>query len=395
MKLTSVATFAMFSMLASNLACSAGGDGNGSSNSHGNNNTGATSNTGVGDQPNLDPTAGSLNLNTGGNTGSGAKDPNDPRDVPVRTKTCDANGENCTCLRLALLGTLDSAADDTDTQPFIEWLNGNSGGTAVVTMVSTKPTIDAAFLANYDVLLVANVNSWNFSADEKTAVQTWVHDMGGGMVTLTGFVSTATEAAATSQLIDFAGMGYTGTGMGDWTAPDGGGNTPVTYNGGSENLKNCMNLWNGAGDSKAAITTSIPIMPQTGTLEKLTDSLSFVGAYIGWPVKAPTGSTVIATDPMSGKNIAVALEYEGRGRIFSFGDEWVIFANQWQPRGQNTNMSTQGNPCYVPAAGTAPAFYHSVKTLYQTKQFWYDAINWVAPPSECNFTIDDPDVVVK
>jgi hypothetical protein len=36
-----------------------------------------------------------------------------------------------------------------------------------------------------------------------------------------------------------------------------------------------------------------------------------------------------------------------------------------------------------------------VQTLYQTKQFWYDAINWVAPPNECGFQVEDPDVVVK
>ena len=39
------------------------------------------------------------------------------------------------------------------------------------------------------------------------------------MVTLTGFTSVATEPADTSQLVDFAGMGYTGGAMADWTAP--------------------------------------------------------------------------------------------------------------------------------------------------------------------------------
>jgi hypothetical protein len=62
--------------------------------------------------------------------GTGMRDPNDTRDVPVRKKTCDANGMNCTCLRLALLGTLDSLANQKDTQPFVDWLNGNSGGSA-------------------------------------------------------------------------------------------------------------------------------------------------------------------------------------------------------------------------------------------------------------------------
>src|SRR5688572_27090208 len=61
----------------------------------------------------------------GGGGGISTRDPNDMRDLPTRKKTCDANGQNCTCLRLALLGTLDSAADETDTTPFVNWLNDN------------------------------------------------------------------------------------------------------------------------------------------------------------------------------------------------------------------------------------------------------------------------------
>src|SRR5690606_4114384 len=118
--------------------------------------------------------------------------------VPIRQEVCDATGA-CTCLRLALLGTLDSAADDTDTSAFTTWLNGNSGGTAVVEMVTAKPNIDETWLANYDILVVANVNGWIFSDAEKQAIAAW-SGTGGGIISLTGFVSTATEAADTSQL---------------------------------------------------------------------------------------------------------------------------------------------------------------------------------------------------
>ena len=99
---------------------------------------------------------------------------------------------------------------------------------------------------------------------------------------------------------------------------------------------------------------------------------------------------------MTGGNIAVAFEYQGKGRIFAFGDEWVVFSNEWEPSGQPANQQMdQYNPCCVPAAGDVPAHFHSVQTLYQTKQFWYDAINWVAPPNECHLVVVDPDVVVK
>jgi hypothetical protein len=396
MKLRLIANLALFSTLASGLACSASGDGKGSTNQGdgATSSTGATSSAG-GTQPILNTNGGTgPMISVGG--GSGVKDPNDPRDVPVRQKTCDITGTVCTCLRLALVGTLDSSANAKDTKPFIDWLNGNSGGTATVTMVATKPTVDATFLANYDILVIANVNGWTFSAEEKAAVEKWVREMGGGIVTLTGFNSMAAETAATSQLVAFAGMGYSGAGMTDWTAPAAGATTPIYYKGGTVDLRNCLNLWSNAVDKEASQTTAIKFMPQTGPLEKLTASLDYVGAYIGWPVNAPAGSTVIATDPMTGKNMAVALEVDGKGRILSFGDEWIVFTNQWQPTGTFTDMRMDaGNMCWQPAAGTEPGFYQSVKSLYQTKQFWYNIINWVAPPSECNFTIDDPDVVVK
>jgi hypothetical protein len=394
MKLRFVASLAAVAAVSSGLACSAGADGSGSKTNPGTG-SGSSSSGGSGSVV-PEPTAGTLNIQIGGTGASIHMDPNDPRNVPVRTKTCDANGV-CTCLRLALVGTLDSSANAKDTKPFIDWLNGNSDGTATVTMVSTKPTVDAAFLANYDILVVANVNGWTFSAEEKTAVETWVRESGGGIVTLTGFNSEPAEVAATSQLVAFAGMGYDGTTkMVDWTAPEAGKTTPIHYKGGAADLRNCLNLWSLATDKEAANTTAIPFMPQAAPLDKLTNSLTYVGAFIGWPVKAPPGATVIATDPATGKNMAVAYEVDGKGRIFSFGDEWIVFTNQWQPTGTFIDPRMDANnPCWQPADGTNPGFYQSVKSLYQTKQFWYNIINWVAPPSECNFTIEDPDVIVK
>jgi hypothetical protein len=387
MKLRLIAGFALVSSLSMVLGCSAGGDGISSKNDPVDG-AGATSSLG-GSQPDLAPTSGSggtLNVNVGG--GTGVKDPNDPRDVPVRQKTCDATGANCTCLRLGLLGTLESAAVNKDTQPFIDWLNGNSDGTATVTMVATKPTLDAAFLANYDILLVANVNGWAFSAAEKAAVETWVKELGGGIISLTGFVSTPSEPADTSQLISFAGLGYTAL-----RSSENGQPKPVYYKDGTVDLKECL-AWTGGSD--AIITTPIKFTPQTGPMEKLTLSLSYVGAFIGFGVTAPAEATVVATDPVSGQNMAVAYEVDGKGRIFAFGDEWVIFKNQWEPTGNPNNMTMdQYNKCWQPAVGADAGFFQSVKTLYQTKQFWYDAINWVAPPNECNFTVTDPDVVVK
>ena len=338
--------------------------------------TGGTSPTGSGGTI---PTGSGGTIPTAGTSGV---DPSDTRNVPVRQRVCEMGV--CTCLRLALLGTLDSAANQKDTRPFIDWLNGNSGGTAVVTMVSTKPIIDATFLADYDILVIANVNGWTFAASETAAVESWVREKGGGIIALTGFVSTDAEPPATSQLLEFAGFRYQAP-----KTAENGQQEPVYYKGGTTNLKECLS-W--TGTSEAIITTPIKFTPQTGPLEKLTFSLDYVGAYIGWSVAAPPAATTVASDPISGQPIASALELDGTGRIFVFGDEWVIFANQWEPVGTPYNMNQDAsNMCWNAANGT----FHSVQTLYQTKQFWYDAINWVAPPNECGFQVEDPDVVVK
>lgn len=321
---------------------------------------------------------------------TGSRDPNDKRDVPVRKKVCDATGNNCTCLRVALLGTLASAATESDTQPFTTWLNNNSDNTAVVTMVSTKPTVNAEFLKNYDVLIVANINTWSFSGDEKAAVAAWVRQSGGGIINITGFTSTADEPAAASQLIEFAGFKFqqpeTGPALGELE--------PVYYKNGSVDLKKCLH-W--TQTTVSHITSPIKFQPQTlGNFGKLTLNLDYVGAFRGWTVSPPAGATVLGKDPVTSSVIAAAHEVDGKGRIFAFGDEWVIFANQWEPKGlpDNTNKD-QYNPCWYPGDGTTQGFYHSVKSLYQTKQFWFNAINWAAPPNECGFTVTDPDVVIR
>ncbi len=341
--------------------------------------------------------SGGGNLGTGGgldiNQGKGTGMSDDPRDLPVREQVC-VDGA-CTCLRLALLGSLASSADNANTQPFVDWLNNNSDGTATVTMVTEKPVLNAEWLANFDILLIANTNAWTFTEEEKAAVATWSQEAGGGIIAITGFDSEPNESAAASQLLGFAGLGFAGTDLAQATAPPSGEGYPVYYKGGSVDLKQCMVSTN--MNEEAFITTPIKFTPQTDTLEDLTFQLDYVGAFYGWEVtsSAPE-AVVVATDPVTGKNMAVAHEVGGKGRVFAFGDEWVSLANQWVRTGQpnNQNMDS-GNICWVPPTDTEAGFFHSVQSLYQTKQFWYNAINWVAPPNECNFVVQDVDVVIR
>ncbi|MCH2110880.1 MAG: hypothetical protein MK135_16300 [Polyangiaceae bacterium] len=295
---------------------------------------------------------------------------------------CDESGENCTCINMALVGTLDSNATDKDTGAFTDWLNNNSGGSAVVTNVTEKPTLTQEYLRQFHVIVLANINGWLFSEEEKAAVADWVSSDGGGLIALTGFNSDAQEVIDTSQLLSFAGFSYVGAGQSDWTANNG-QNTSVFYQGGMTDLKNCLPSDPNGG---AVITTAVPINDQTGEFEALSANLDYVGAYIGWSVQAPAEATVLATDPISGKTIAAAQKV-GNGKVFAFGDEWVIFRNQWE------GVSTNGDPkCSLDGAGGAEK--HGVNTLYQTKQFWYNAISWSAPPNEC-FQITDNEVIIR
>jgi hypothetical protein len=306
---------------------------------------------------------------------------------PGRAKVCDDAG-NCVCLRLALIGTLDSAANANDTTAFTGWLNSSSQGTATVTTYTTQPTLDDTFLSGYDILLIANVDGWTFSAADKQAVANWVTSTGGGIMTLTGFTSVATEPADTSQLISFAGMGYTSV---ETATPEG---QNINEDAGVTAFPKYCIAWGSSSD--AIITTPIALTPETGSLAALTFDVSYIGAFMGWGVDTPPGSTVVATDPVSNEPMLVA-DVVGSGKILSWGDEWITLENQWVSTGTPPNTQLdQYNQCYhmVNDAGLSDPnnYYYSVQNYYQTKQFWYDAITWVAPPSQCTFTITDPSV---
>ncbi len=362
------------------VACSAGGGPDGPSSVSGHGNTG-------GNGSSLSTTGG-VGVILPGVGGTGQLDPNDTRELPLRELICtnQADPSTCSCLSVALVGTLDSAANNKDTGPFVDWLNGNSGGTAKVTMVPQKPNITAEWLSQYDVIISANINSWTFTPEEKAAIENWARTTGGGIVSLTGFVSTSTEPAATSQLIEWSGIRYNTT-----TTAQNGQSVPVYFGDGTTDLKNCL-AWTGSSD--AIITTPIQFPDLTGTMERLTFELDYVGAFIGYGVDAPPDALVVSTDPTSGANMAVAREVDGTGRVLAFGDEWIIFANQWEPVGNAPNTQPdQYNICWVPPEERTTYEFHSVQSLYQTKQFWYNAISWVAPPNEC-FVIDDPDVEI-
>ena len=93
------------------------------------------------------------------------------------------------------------------TTAFTDYLNAQSS--ANVDMFTTRPTLDATFLAQYDVLIIQwlvdgvsgedGTGYWTFSADEIQALDTWVK-AGGGLITLSGYASARSQNTFRSRL---------------------------------------------------------------------------------------------------------------------------------------------------------------------------------------------------
>ena len=211
------------------------------------------------------------------------------------------------------------------------------------------------------------------------ALKAWV-EAGNGMVTLTGFIgygADAEVATINSLLEPVSGISYNvdkyldsrGGPCGDWLMPDQEkedpcycwGNTVPVYG------------WNAAHDISREIS-QVPIM-------------------FGYSINAPAGAVVVATQDSGPdavtQNAGVAMEV-GKGKVFAWADEWVIFTKQWRD-GDTTpgGADTEYNECYDPEKEQ----YKNAENYFQIPQFWYNVIGWVAPPNDC-FVIDDPVIVI-
>jgi hypothetical protein len=285
-----------------------------------------------------------------------------PRDTDIKEEICDANG-NCYCLRLAVIGTSDSTANDTDVTAFVEWLNTKSS--CSVTMFEERVTLTEAFLAEFDIVLfqlladTANGPFWTYTGDEIAALRTWIEG-GGGMITLTGYNGnmSAEEVATINGLLKPV--------------------TGISYNNDRYLAEACDTCW--------CWGNSVPIYGWNRNHE-ISKNISQVGALWGYSINAPEGAVVVATE--GGRNAAVAMEL-GKGRVFAFADEWVIFTNQWRD-GDTTpgGAADQYNVCY----DMEEQQFNNAENYFQIPQFWYNVIGWVAPPNDC-FIIEDPGVIV-
>jgi hypothetical protein len=262
-----------------------------------------------------------------------------------RSQRCDDQG-HCTCFNIASIGLpghtgFNDGQDSTDA--FTQYLNTQSS--ASVDMFTTRPTLDAAFLGKYDVLIIqwladgfsggSGTGYWTFSSDELQALKAWVQ-AGGGVIALSGYDASSQEVTPVNQLL--------------------GAVTDISY-GTADVLGSNTSYCLGETAPLGGWVQSTPI--GRGITE--------VGAFHGRPVNAGPDAVVDCTD---GGTVYAAHEDVGQGHVFVFTDEWVTYTSQWFG-------IDAGGGCQDASADV----------VYQVPQFWFNAISYASQATECPFTL--------
>jgi hypothetical protein len=338
-------------------------------------------------------TSTTTDTNVGIDTGTETKP--DPDAAVRRQKVCDANGENCKCINLASIGAAASKSYGTgsdSTNEFESWLSTKSN--ANVTFFIDKPgTIDMTWLNNYDVILIQDLRKWVFTVAEQQAFQQWINE-GGGVIALSGYFNDdALEILNPNGLLAPTGMSILadevpsqnacttadGIAAGNLVCP----NSPTNTN--ANPASKCF-CWG----------NSYPVSDFTAN-HPIAVNVKAVGAFRGRAVNVGTGNVVASVGgvPVAGE-ITV-----GKGKVFIFGDEWVTYTSQWTTGGQPVTTVDPYNPCWVdqttaatnPVTG-APFTSCLAGQVFQAKQFWYNAVSFVSPPTQCDFVIKEPEVII-
>jgi hypothetical protein len=294
---------------------------------------------------------GSLGDDTSGPVGTFSSEAGAPADGKApRAQRCDDAGR-CTCFNIASIGLpghtgFQGGMDSTTA--FTDWLNTESS--ASVDMYTTKPTLDADFLAGYDVLIIQwlvdgvsgedGTGYWSFTPAETEALDTWVKG-GGGLITLSGYDAQSQEVTPLNQLVEAT--------------------TDMSY--GTADVLGTVSA------SNYCLGESDPLggWVQTTPIGKHIDE---VGAFHGRPVMPGPKAIVDCTD---GTYVYAAHEDVGDGHVFSYADEWVTYTSQW------FGIDAGGN--------CADA---SANVVYQVPQFWYNAITYASQATACPFTLAGP-----
>ena len=288
-------------------------------------------------------------------------------DAPSHGQRC--NDAGCTCFSVASIGHRGVTGSSTNgmadnTTEFINWLNTESSTT--VDLYETKPTLDAAFLGQYDVLIIQWLADgdggpyWQFSPDEVNALGAWVN-AGGGLITLSGFEPSAAEVGPLNTVLSFSDISYNPDDVLGTCAPT----LPCT-------------CWGG----------TVPVGPWTPG--PIGNNITQVGAYRGRsinPGSATVDASGIGTD--GGVLVYAAHEAVGNGHIFAWADEWVTYTSQWLGIPQSTGGT---NPYTDP---TNMCYQQSASQVFQVPQFWYNAIAYASSATSCSFTINNNTIIPR
>jgi hypothetical protein len=228
------------------------------------------------------------------------------------------DGEGCTCpaLSVAVIGRPGkwgaNPAGDSDTA-LQEWLNSSSAGTAKADNYTQRVTLTQSFLAPYSVIILAGLADesnagpfWTFDASEAAAVQDWVENKGGGLITLTGYSGNGSEVNAPNQLIAFSGISYNMDGI----------------------YATCAD-WRVCG---CALSNTLSDWIRTDpVIANLSNNLTWVGLDNGRSINAPADAHVAAT--VAGPKNALVGKLVGKGRVLVYADEWITYTTQWNGQG--------------------------------------------------------------
>jgi len=192
----------------------------------------------------------------------------------------------CDCLRVAILGSLTSTADDTNVTAFSSWLESRS--TELVGVIPTGTPLTPDVLNPYKVIIVANITGAVISPDDVYNLSQWV-GAGGGLMTLAGFTVNSADMNGTNTLLQPYGISYQLTG-------------DAGIMGGGE-----------------------PSTPVTGFLpHPITTEVNKVGVYYAYPVLGD--GDVVA---QQGGYVLGMAKQVYNGKLFAWADEWIMFSNQW------------------------------------------------------------------
>lgn len=268
--------------------------------------------------------------------------------------------------QVAKYGNQGGTGDNTDA--FQAFMNGNTNGTATMTMRTDFKAITADELSKYDVVILQAqwkqipynpADLWTYTDSDAAALRDWVKDKGGALVTMTGYWS--------DQTIEITPVNKLLSGSDNWSG--------IAYNG-DDTFGNCPDGMCYCASNSVAFsgwTSNYADNPQ------LTHDLKKVGVFHGRSIKCSGSECQVFAKDATGGIVGVAKKV-GNGRVFVWGDEWVTYTSQW---GLTTDGQYDDAVKYAQCVGYTPA------TSYSVPQFWYNAFRWLVPDNTC-FTIIVP-----